>query len=323
MTFLLATLVLLAVLAWGWQLSARDPGQDLRRLQARLRTSTPAGTRAGAHSERTGAGLLRSDRMSDIPALQQWLAHWAPALRLKRWLQQAGTSMTAGKFLLISAAIAAGAGLIASIFTPWFSVTVVVLLAAWLPAMWVARRRHRRLETFRAQLPEALDMFVRASQAGHPPAAVLELVANEMPQPLAGEFQQVWEEQHFGLPMRDCWLHLAERVPLVDVQFLATTMIVQRESGGNLAEILEKLAHVMRERVKLKREVNTHTAQGRMTTRVLVALAPVMLVAMLTISPEFTRPLFTDPLGRTMLMVGVVLQVVGLVWLRRIVDIKV
>jgi tight adherence protein B len=192
-----------------------------------------------------------------------------------------------------------------------------------LPCAWVRSRRQKRLTLFQNQFPEAIDLLTRASRAGHPPAAALELIATEMPEPVAGEFRQVFDQQRFGLPLRDCLLNLGERVPLVDVRLFAIAIIIQRESGGNLAEILDKLAGLIRERVKLQRQVRTHTAQGRMTTWVLMALAPILLVVMFALARNFVLPMFTDPVGRALLSLGAVLQVAGLLLLKRVVRIQV
>src|SRR6185312_10247044 len=159
--------------------------------------------------------------------------------------------------------------------------------------------------------------------AGHPPNTTLELIANETAEPVAGEFRQVYDQQRFGLPLRDCLLNLGQRVPLMDVQFFAIAVIIQRESGGNLAEILDKLAGLIRERVKILREVKTRTAQGRMTMWVLVALAPIMLLLTFFLNRSMTEPMFTDPLGQEMLAVGAVLQLIGLMLLNKIIQIKV
>ncbi|MGH9467700.1 MAG: type II secretion system F family protein [Terriglobales bacterium] len=310
-------LALLGVLGLGWHLAAGG-SRALGRLQEKLQPATPTAPPPGKRGL-----LIRSERLSDIPLLHRWLQRRRMTLRLQHWLEQAGMTIRPGKFLLVCAGAAVFADLIASCFVPWFGILPAVVLAAWLPWWWVARRRRQRLRAFQNQLPEALDLFVRASRAGHPPAAILELIAEETPEPLAGGFRRVWDEQRFGLSLRECWEHLSERVPLVEVKFLATAMIIQRESGGNLAEILEKLARVMRERVKVKRQILTHTAQARMTMWSLAALAPLLLLALGTISPQFIQPLFTDPLGRMMLAIGAGMQGFGLLLLMRIVEIKV
>ncbi|MGH9414058.1 MAG: type II secretion system F family protein [Terriglobales bacterium] len=310
-------LILLALLALGWRLA--NPGRGLRRLQHELQ---PAAGATGAAAGAPG-GLIRSERLSSIPLLQHWLLRWRRTLPLQHWLEQAGVSMRPGKFLIITAGAAALAGLLAFGLVADFTTLPAALAGAWIPWAWVARLRQRRLTAFQNHLPDALDLFVRASRAGHPPAAILELIATEMPEPLAGQFRQVWEEQRFGLPLRECWMHLCDRIPLVDVRFLATTMIVQRESGGSLAEILDKLAAVMRERVKVKREVRTHTAQARMTMWMLAALAPLLLLLMDVINAPLTQPMFSDPLGRMLLGVGAALQVLGILLLQRIMKIAV
>jgi tight adherence protein B len=149
------------------------------------------------------------------------------------------------------------------------------------------------------------------------------MIANEISEPVAGEFRQLFEEQKFGLPVRDALLNLAARIPLVDVKFFVTAVMLQRETGGNLAEILDNLSYVIRERFKILRQVRVHTAQGRLTMVLLMALPPTIVVAMLTLNPSFIRPLFTDPLGHILIVAGIVLQTVGYFFIRRIIRIQV
>jgi len=149
------------------------------------------------------------------------------------------------------------------------------------------------------------------------------MIANEISEPVAGEFRQLFEEQKFGLPVRDALLNLADRIPLVDVKFFVTAVMLQRETGGNLAEILDNLSYVIRERFKILRQVRVHTAQGRLTMVLLMALPPTIVVVMLTLNPGFIRPLFTDPLGHVLIVAGIVLQTVGYFFIRRIIRIQV
>ena len=311
--------VLVAALVFALGLSW-DKGDDrLRQLRERLELVDQAEQR----ESRASLALIRDDLLSEIPALNRWLDRMGRGTALRAWLRQAALDLRPGKFLIICGIGGVAGGAAAAPFAPWYGAVAAALAAASLPYHWAKRRRGKRLAQFQAQFPEAIDLLVRASRAGHPPSAALELIATEMPEPMAGEFRQVFDQQRFGLPLRDCLLNLAERIPLVDVQFFATSMIIQRESGGNLAEILEKLSYLIRERVKILRQVKTHTAQGRMTLFVLIGLAPVMMVAMLLLSHNFVMPMFTDPMGRMMLAGGVVLQVVGCYLLNKIITIEV
>ncbi|MGH9476479.1 MAG: type II secretion system F family protein [Terriglobales bacterium] len=316
-TYLLIFAVV-AVLVFGLGLSWNRGDRRIQQLRERLLLVEQAEKR----ESRVSLTLIKDDLLSEIPALNRWLGQMGRATALQRWLRQAGTPMRAGKFMLVSAGMGVIGGLVATLWLPWygFSLGLVTALA---PFTVVRRRRAKRLAAFQTQFPEAIELLVRASRAGHPPSSALELISQEMAEPIASEFRQVFDQQRFGLPLRDCLLNMAERVPLVDVQFFATVMIIQRESGGNLAEILEKLSHLIRERVKIMREVKTHTAQGRMTMWVLVAMAPVMLLVMLFLNHSLTMPLFTDPMGQMMLGGAALLQVVGIFLLRRIVAIEV
>jgi tight adherence protein B len=319
MIWYFALALLVAALVFGLGMSW-DKGDDrMRQLRERLQLVEAAVDREA----RSSLSLIRDDLMSEIPALNRWLDRMGRGTALRSWLRQADLAMRPGKFLTLCAAFALGGGAVALLFAPWYGALLAALAGAALPYAWVRRKRSQRLTAFQGQFPEAIDLLVRASRAGHPPSSALELIAGEMPNPVSGEFRQVFDQQRFGLPLRDCLLNLAERVPLVDVQFFATSMIIQRESGGNLAEILEKLSHVIRERVKIMRQVKTHTAQGRMTMYVLIGMAPIMLVAMFLLSHNFMMPMFTDPMGRGMLMAAAVLQVIGIYLLNKIVSIKV
>jgi tight adherence protein B len=149
------------------------------------------------------------------------------------------------------------------------------------------------------------------------------LIANEVSEPVAGEFRQLYEEQKFGLPVRDALINLTQRVPLVDVKFFVTAVMLQRETGGNLAEILDGLSYVIRERFKILRQVRVHTAQGRLTMVLLMALPPVIVMIMQIMNPGFIRPLFTEPLGHAFIVAGITLQTIGYFFIRKIIRIQV
>ena len=160
-------------------------------------------------------------------------------------------------------------------------------------------------------------------RAGHAFTTALELIANELSEPVASEFRKLFEEQKFGLPVRDALMNLAERVPLVDVKFFVTAVMLQRETGGNLAEILDNLSYVIRERFKIMRQVRVYTAQGRLTMMLLMGLPPVIVVTMLMTSPAFIHPLFADPIGHALVVAGIVLQTLGYFVIRKIIQIQV
>jgi len=191
------------------------------------------------------------------------------------------------------------------------------------PTAFVAFKRSRRLRAFEKSFPEAIDLLGRAVRAGHAFTTGLEMVATETPEPLAGEFKIAFDEQNFGLPLRDALMNLAARVPIVDVRFFVTALLIHKETGGNLAEILDNLSRVIRERFKLLGEVRIRTAQGRLTAGILIALPPAMILVMRWLNPDYVNQLFTDPLGPYMLAGAALLQVVGSAMLWKIVSIQV
>jgi tight adherence protein B len=191
------------------------------------------------------------------------------------------------------------------------------------PLAFVAFKRSRRLRAFEKNFPEAIDLLSRAVRAGHSFTTGLEMIATELPEPVAGEFRTAFEEQNFGLPLRDALLNLSERVPLIDVRFFVTALLIQKETGGNLAEILDNLSHVVRDRFRILGEVRIKTAQGRLTAGILMALPPFMVVMMRFLNPDYVNQLFTDPWGPYMLGGGAILQVIGSIMLWKIVNIEV
>jgi tight adherence protein B len=191
------------------------------------------------------------------------------------------------------------------------------------PMGFVAIKRWRRLSEFEKNFPAAIDLLGRAVRAGHAFTTGLEMIGKELPEPVAGEFRVTFEEQKFGLPLKDTLMNFAERVPLIDVRFFVTALLIQKETGGNLAEILDGLSRVIRERFKILGEVRIRTAQGRLTAAILIALPPLMLVLLRALNPDYMRVLFEDPWGPYMLGIAALLQVLGSAMLWKIVKIEV
>jgi tight adherence protein B len=197
------------------------------------------------------------------------------------------------------------------------------LAASAIPIGLVAWKRHRRFRSFEEHFPEALDLLGRAVRAGHAFTTGLEMISKEMAEPVAGEFRIAFDEQNFGLPLRDALLNMAERVPLIDVRFFVTALMIQKETGGNLAEILDGLSRVIRDRFRIYREVQVKTAQGRLTAAILISLPPIMMVLLEIINPKYIGVLFTDPKGPMVLAIAGALQVVGSIVLWKIIHIEV
>jgi tight adherence protein B len=268
--------------------------------------------------------ILRDEALSEIPALDNLLRRSARVSNLQVFIAQADLELRAGNFLglcLLSAALLAVVILVVS-GKPAFAAGGAVI-GLLLPYSFISFRRARRFQQFEESFPEAIDTLTRAVRAGHAFTTALELIADELHDPIASEFRKLFEEQKFGLPVRDALMNLTERVPLVDVKFFVTAVMLQRETGGNLAEILDNLSYVIRERFKIQRQVRVYTAQGRLTMMLLMGLPPVIVITMLVMSPGFIRPLFTDPIGHTLVVAGICLQTVGYFIIRKIIQIQV
>jgi tight adherence protein B len=268
--------------------------------------------------------VLREELLSSIPWVDRWLRSIDVFGRLRKLLRQADLKWTVATFCLLTAAGAVAAGTAVYLRTRGLALTVPLAAAgASLPLLWALQKRYRRFNTFEQMMPEALDLIVSALRAGHGLTSALATVAKEMPDPIGVEFGQCFSEQNFGLELRAAMLNLAERVPTQDVRIVVTAILVHKESGGNLAEILEKVAHIIRERFRLKRQVRVHTAQGRLTGWILAVLPVVLGVALYLVKPDAMRVLWTKPLGIRMLYGAGVMTVIGGLIIRKIVQVKV
>jgi tight adherence protein B len=205
----------------------------------------------------------------------------------------------------------------------WFAPVFAGLIASTIPMVFLLNRRTVRLRKFEEMFPEALDLLSRALRAGHALQTALGMVADELRQPVGPEFKKTFDQQNFGLPLRDALNQMTERVPILDVRFFVTAVLIQRETGGNLSEILDNLAHVVRERFKIRRQVRVHTAHGRFTAFVLLSLPAGLAIVLSMISPDQMQPLFHEHTGQMLLLAAMVLQAIGFVWIRQVIKIEV
>jgi tight adherence protein B len=299
---------------------------DQRQAQARLIRERLSDERQTPEStlEQEQPALVRDEQLSNIPAFDAILRRSARASAMQKMLLQAGLGLRAGDFLGLCAICGIVAGIVGYNVGKRAEFAWIALLVGFiLPYSYVSFRRSKRFEQFEEMFPEAIDTLARAVRAGHAFTTALELITNEIGEPIAGEFRQLYEEQKFGMPVRDALMNLTERIPLVDVKFFVTAVMLQRETGGNLAEILDNLSYVIRERFKIQRQVRVYTAQGRLTMALLMGMPPVIIVVMLVLNPSFIRPLFDDPIGHTLLVAGITLQTVGYFVIRKIIKIQV
>jgi len=243
---------------------------------------------------------------------------------LKVLLAQADLAWTPGTFILISLGLAAALCASAYILSQNVIATALAGLGGiFFPYMYVKRLKRRRIRRFEEQFPEAIDLLGRSIRAGHAFPTGLKVVAEESPEPMSVEFRQIFEEQKFGLPLEDSLLGLADRVDLVDVRIFVTAILVQREVGGNLAEILDKIAYTIRERFTLQRQISVYTAQGRLTGYILAALPILLGLAITALNPAYMAVLFEEPMGKVLLAAAAMLQFLGFLLIRRIIDIEI
>lgn len=271
-----------------------------------------------------GTELKDVDERSHAARLGAFLDRYRFAGRLKVLLVHADSTMGVGETVLVSAGAAVACGAIGFFFLravlPSFALGVA---ASATPYALLKHKRSRRTKAFNTALPDAIDLMARALRAGHAMGSAIEMVADQAPEPLAFEFVQVYQQQRLGLQFRDALLEMGARVPSRDLQFLITAILVQKETGGDLTEILDRAAYVIRERVRIEGEVRTRTAQGRLTGWILALLPVIMLVLLNVVSPGYSTVLFHDPVGQDLLYGGGIMIVVGALIIRQIVDVKV
>lgn len=280
----------------------------------------------------TGAAAARNGPAITDPSLVVYLddgtnaieRFFVNSLNLKRYLMQADIAMSPAKFLIITAALGIGGTVLSPLVRcPLILAPLIGATLASMPPLWVWWKRGRRLAAFGRQLPEALELISRALRAGHSLASGISLVAEEMNDPVRCEFERVYEAQNLGRPLEESLEELTDRVPNLDLRFFVTAVILQRQTGGDLAEILDKIGHLIRERFKIFGQIQALTGEGRLSGVVLLALPPVLFVVMYRLNPEYAMVLFTDPMGQKMLAVAVIMQFLGALVIKKIIDIKV
>jgi tight adherence protein B len=307
--------VLAAFAGWG-RLSSTF---ERRRLEHRLRDvaqTTPV--------EETSSSVIKHQQDGTLPAIERLLGRTPAGASLSRLIERSGVPTTPSTIVVWSLGCAGILALIAGHFVHVpYAQMVGAAAGLSLPTLWLRRMCSVRIRRFEEQFPEALDLLSRAMRAGHAFQTALGTAADELSAPVGVELKKVFDQQNFGLPLNDALKELAERIPLVDVKFFVTAIAIQRESGGNLAEILDNLAHVVRERFKVQRQVRTHTAHGRFTGFVLLALPAALAIGLSVVAPAQMDLLFKEPMGKMMIGVAIVMQTVGFFWIRQVVKIEV
>ncbi len=309
-----SVLVVAALLVYAF--GGREEADVAKRLESIQKSSRLA------RPSRRG-DLLRDEKLSEVSALEGALRKWPWATQLRDYIGQGGLRTKPAKLLLLSGNL----GLVAYLAVAEVAGIVLAVPAAaaacGVPLAFVALKRHRRLRAFELHFPEAIDLIARVVRSGHSLSTALEMIPAETPEPVAGEFRVLYDEQRLGLPLNDALVRLARRVPLMDVRFFVTALFIQRESGGNLGEILDNLSRVIRDRFVVYGEIRARSAQGRLTAAILLGLPPAILVMMAVTNPGYLHPLFAEALGRLMLGVAAMMQTIGALLLLKIVRIEV
>nr|WP_315259598.1 type II secretion system F family protein [uncultured Duganella sp.] len=314
---LFAAVILMVEGAWLWWSGAH--GGAARRISRRLRMMAASGQ---GGIERVD--ILKRRTYSANPALEKQLRRVARLAALDRLLMQAGVRWSVAQFCCCSLALMAAGLLLPRLFgMPLLPAIGVLALATGLPWLTLMRIRSARLRKLEAQLPEAADFLGRALRAGHSFANVMQMVGEEMPEPIAGEFKFAYEEINYGVPMNEALHSLALRVPLTDLRYLVIAVLIQRESGGNLAEVFDNISRLIRARLKLLSQVRVMSAEGRMSAWVL-CLLPLGVMAVMTLAnPAYVRVLWTDPIGITLMWYALAVAVGGVLWMRKVIRIRV
>ena len=274
--------------------------------------------------EPEGGTLVKTTEVGPLPAVDRMATATATGFAFERWLEQSGVAISLSGLLVLSLVGALLSGFVgAALVGNSWATGACALVGLIVTSAWLRHRRTARLRKFEEHFPEALDLLSRAVRAGHAFTAGLKMIGDELEDPVGPEFRKTFDEQNFGLPLQDALAHLAGRVPSLDVRFFITAVLIQHDTGGNLAEILDNLAMVVRERFKIRRQVRVHTAHGRMTGYVLLALPTFLTVALSFINPDHVSVLFRDPMGQMMLGAAIVMQTVGYLWIKQVVKIEV
>ena len=297
-------------------------GSEKRR--ARLQKRLAEALMTSANSGDTEVRLAREELMSEIPFINRAMLQLGFASRLKRIIEQADLNITVTRLLMFSLLAGILGALAVSMLTPaWVLALVAGVVAASLPFLHVVWKRSKRLREFLMLLPDALDLMSRALQAGHAFAESLHMVSTEMPEPIATEFRKTYEEQNLGLSLKFALENLSTRIPLLDLRLCITAIMIQRETGGNLAEVLEKVAYTIRERFRILEDLRTLTTSSRMSAWILCGLPVFIALAVTIMNPDYMSVLWYDPRGHKLLAVAIALQITGMLVIRKILRIKI
>jgi len=297
-------------------------GTDQKRAKLQKRLSEAL--LHSAQSEDIEVVLARNELMSEIPWMNQMLINIQGAFRLKQMLDQADLHITPSRLVMFSFMAGMLGGLATSVLTVFIPLMILAgLVCASIPFIHVWYKRNKRFNAFLEQLPDALDLVARALSAGHAFSESLHMVSTEMPEPISTEFRKTYEEQNLGLSVKLALENLTQRIPLLDLKMCVTAVLIQRETGGNLAEILEKVAYTIRERFRILGDLKTLTTSSRMSAWLLCALPIGVALAVTLLNPEYMSVLWKDPRGHYLIAIALFMQISGMLIVRRILKIQI
>lgn len=300
---------------------------DNEKLDDRLADLTRNGGRGNVGAvEGPQSSILRSPLEEAPNVIENQLQSLVKTFNVRKLIEQSGLTLTVPNFLMMTLGIGVGVSVIGMLLLPakmMFAAPLAGLGSAFLPYMYVMFVRGRRLKKFATQLPGALDLMAQAMRAGQSLPAGIQLVGEQVPEPLGPEFHTAYEQQNLGSTIIDSLEQMCDRIPDLDLRFFATAVTLQRQTGGDLAEILDKIGKLIRERFKIKGMIQALTGEGRISGAVLLGMPPILFAVMLKLNYKYVMKLFEEPLGHQMLAVAIVMQIVGALWIKKIINIKV
>jgi tight adherence protein B len=300
-----------------WWNDAKGP--EARRLESRLRVIS-----AGAHKGGASLSILKERLLAESPTMQKALLRVPRIHHVDRLLEQSGLPWSVAQLLGFTLASGAAAAILATLpGWPWLLVWLAAVVAASLPLLYALARKKRRLARFDEQLPDALDLMGRALRAGHALPGALQMVGDELTEPIGGEFRVTFDEVNYGIALKDAMINLATRVPIKDLRYFVIAVLIQRETGGNLAELLDNIAALIRGRHKLMGTIRVLSAEGRLSAGILCVLPFVAAFLFYLANPTLMSELWTDPLGIRMIVFAAILMLIGIFWSRQIIRIRV
>ncbi len=314
-----AFLAVVLLLEGGYLYWNSTHGPEARRIQRRLQAMS-----AGAHVTGGDLSIVKERLLSELPRLDRVLQQVPRLHQLDRLLLQSGTGINVAEFIGFSLLLFGGILIGALFLNVYWPIAVLLAVAAGLlPLLYVLNAKKKRLLTIEQQLPDALDLMSRALRAGHSFPSAIEMVGSEAPMPISMEFRIAFDEVNYGIPMQDALMNLAARVPSTDLRYFVIAVLIQRDTGGNLAELLDNLSALMRARFKLLGQIRVLSAEGRLSAWILTLLPFALALVIYIIHPTMMRTLWEDPAGLKLIFTALVLMVLGIFWMWRIIKIRV